>query len=325
MVVVGAQIDCPRESCDGSFSLARLVKPLQMMRQELHRASCSYPRNDGTLRITTPEPNTSQGKSLNSELSPTTPAHSGSPVSQESQDSAANNGLNTSGGKSSHTSSRKWFTPSRSSGSASSQVHISYEVASDAKFVLAYSSHHIYCYDCELKSWSKWPSSGQIVMAAGSSAGYAVISKERNVSHMPLFVQVHVKKSLLLAQKYRLSAIRRESRVDQETWSTNLENKPYSLAYSHSGLNIAVGFALGTLLFDTAKKTYQNLPTPVPEKHWLSLQVDSQCLSFCISDSRLVVATREAKNGYVFTAMHNLSPSNWESHSMKVFRIPVVS
>ena len=170
-----------------------------MIRQELHRASYPYPRNDETLRITTRQPNTPQRKSLSSELSPTTPARSGSLLSQESQDSAANNGLATSGGKSSRTSSHKWFTPSISYGSASSQVHISYEVASDASFVLAYSSDHIYCYDCEVGSWSKWPSFGQIVMAAGSSARYAVISKESNVSHLPLFVQVHVKRSLLLA------------------------------------------------------------------------------------------------------------------------------
>ena len=163
-----------------------------MMRQELQKASQPYSRSEGILQIATLQPNTPQRKSLTSELSPTTPARSGSFLSQESQNSATLNELTTSSGKSSNKSSYRRFFSSISSGFASSHVHVSYTVFSDANFVLAYSFQRIYCFDCELRSWSEGHSFVQIVMAAGSSTGYAVISKEPTVSHFQYLLQVYI-------------------------------------------------------------------------------------------------------------------------------------
>ena len=184
VTLCGIGIACPQcTSC--YFSQARLVEPLRMMGQELQKASQSYFKNSETLQITTLQPNTPKSKSLTSGRSATTPARSGSPVSQKPQSSATNNGKSRSAGHSSRTSSLGWILPSRSSGPASPQVHVSYAMFTDANFVLAYSSHHISCYDCELKLWSKGYSFVKIVMAAGSCARYAVISKEQTVSHLP--------------------------------------------------------------------------------------------------------------------------------------------
>lgn len=185
---------------------------------------------------------------------------------------------------------------------ASPQVHIAYDIFTDANFVLAYSSHRISCYDCELKQWSKGYSFEKIVMAAGSCARYAVISKEQTA--------------------YRLTVLRPDSRDEEELRSFNLQAQPFSLAFSRQGDKIAVGYALGTQLFDATTWHSELLPSALPKTLWDPSHVDSQCLSFS-SDSRfLAVATREAKRGSVFTGLHTLSPSSRQNDRMSDFSIP---
>ena len=182
MAVREVGITCPQcASC--TFSQARLVEPLRMVRQELQKAARPHSQNDGALQITTLQTNTPKSKSLTPDPSPITPARSDSLFPEKPQSPAANNGKSRSAGHSSRTSSLGRIFPFRSSGPASPPVH--YAMFADANFVLAYSSHRISCYDCELRSWSKGYSFDKIVMAAGSCARYAVISKEPTVSHLP--------------------------------------------------------------------------------------------------------------------------------------------
>lgn len=184
VAVLGVGIPCPH--CrPHSFSQARLVEPLRTISQELQKAALPYSKNDETLQITTLQSTRPNRQSLTSEHSPTTLASSASILSQNPQSSATNNGTSRSAGHSSRTSSLGRIFPSRSSGPAAPVVHVSYAMFTDANFVLAYSSHRISCYDCELKLWSKGYSFVKIVMAAGSCARYAVISKEPTVSHLP--------------------------------------------------------------------------------------------------------------------------------------------
>ncbi|KAL8829027.1 MAG: hypothetical protein Q9191_002249 [Dirinaria sp. TL-2023a] len=142
-----------------------------------------------------------------------------------------------------------------------------------------------------------------IVLAAGSCAKYAVISKEQTA--------------------YKLTILSRDLGVEQELWSVNLQAQPFSLAISRQGDKVAVGYALGTQVFDVTTGHSELLPSALPKDHWDPSHVDSQCLSFSSDSSCLAVATREAKSGLVFTGLHTLSPSSRQNHRMQHFSIPL--
>ena len=126
-------------------------------------------------------------------------------------------------------------------------------------------------------------------------------------------------------QTYRLTVLRRDLGAEQDPWSIDLQAQPFSLAISRQGDKIAVGYALGTQLFDAMTRHSELLPSAVPKNLWDSANVDSQCLSFSSDSTLLAVATREAKNGSVFTGLHNLLPRNRESRRMGDFKVPTVS
>jgi hypothetical protein len=180
IVKVGG-IKCPR--CRNreyaTFSEARLVKPMADLNEELKAALILTPRKQ------TPHPSTPTRDSIVTEQSPTTSGRSPSLVSRSRQPTSTDHSRTGSGENTSHTSSKGYRSIWRS-GSSSPNIHISYALFSDARFVLAYTSNRISCYDCELRSWSEGQSFNGISMAAGSFARYAVISKETTVGRRSL-------------------------------------------------------------------------------------------------------------------------------------------
>lgn len=122
-----------------------------------------------------------------------------------------------------------------------------------------------------------------------------------------------------------MTVLRRDLGAEQEPWLTDLQAQPFSLAISRQGDKIAVGYALGTQLFDAMTRHSELLPSAVPKDFWDPANVDSQCLSFSSDSTRLAVATREAKNGSVFTGLHNLVPGSRQNRRMGDFNIPIVS
>ena len=122
-----------------------------------------------------------------------------------------------------------------------------------------------------------------------------------------------------------MTVLRRDLGAEQELWSVDLPAQPFSLAISRQGDKIAVGYALGTHLFNAQTEQSELLPSALPQIHWDPSHVDSQCLSFSNDSRCLAVATREAKSGSVFTGLHTLSLSSRQNHRMQDFNIPIVS
>ena len=175
------QIDglrCPRCKTE-PFTQARLVLPLHVLDQKLKDA----PRLNSNLQnpslkikrlLNRSKRISASSKSLNSSSS-----HSllrklqGTQVNHSKKDSGENTSQGSSKGKLSSI-----FNP----GSSSSRLHISSVIFTDGKFVLAFTSNRISCYDCELETWSNGHLFTRITLVAGSSVRYAVVSKEIDVS-----------------------------------------------------------------------------------------------------------------------------------------------
>lgn len=174
---------CPRckNRETASFTQARLVEPLRELDQELMTALHFSQKKKKALHIIKRRSSIPKRNSAAIEPSPTTPSWP-SPLafitrrSGSTQHSRTGSGENTS-----HTSSVDRHSIS-TSGSPTPNQRVSYAMFADARYVLANTSHKIYCYDCELRSWSKGSSFNRIIMTGGSSARYAVISRETSVN-----------------------------------------------------------------------------------------------------------------------------------------------
>jgi hypothetical protein len=85
-----------------------------------------------------------------------------------------------------------------------------------------------------------------------------------------------------------------------------------------------VGFERAIQVYDGAAGDFEPLPTAGPLNDQAPLQVDSQRMSFSLDGNHLVVATREARNGIVYTGVHALRPLSRLNRQMHDLRIPTV-
>ena len=171
-------IRCPRCTTE-KFTQARSIEPFNLLDQELKAASRLNQDNEIQPFLTTryvdrPMRSSASSKSLHSTSSRSLLRPIQNAKSHHSRKGSSDN---TSQSSSKGKSSNK-FGP----GSSTLNVHVSYAMFTDGRFVLAFTSSRISCYDCELKSWSRGHSFAKIIMAAGSSVRYAVLSQETHVS-----------------------------------------------------------------------------------------------------------------------------------------------
>lgn len=120
-----------------------------------------------------------------------------------------------------------------------------------------------------------------------------------------------------------MTVLHRDHEFEFEEWSKDLEAQPFSLAISRQGHRIAVGFEKSTQVFDGATRNFTPLPSAVPERDEEFL-IDSQCMSFSVCGNHLVVATREKREGNVYTGVHDLPPLSRRNQRMHNLRIPTV-
>lgn len=169
-------IKCPRCETE-TFTQARLIQPLNLLDQELKAASHLNQDNKVQL-LTTRNVDRSMGSSASSRSLHSTSSRSLlRRIQNVTNHSRKGSSDNTSQSSSKGKSSNKFGF-----GSLTLNVHVSYVIFTDGRFVLAFTSSRISCYDCELKSWSRGHSFAKIIMAAGSSVRYAVLSQETYVS-----------------------------------------------------------------------------------------------------------------------------------------------
>ena len=95
-------------------------------------------------------------------------------------------------------SSKGKFSNYFKSGSSSSRLHVSSVLFTDGKFVLAFTSNRVSCYDCELETWSNGHSFTRITLIAGSSIRYAVVSKETHVCLKLRILSMRARSNLFL-------------------------------------------------------------------------------------------------------------------------------
>ena len=168
-------IDCPICQTKGmTFRRARLLLPLQNMGKKLENASdLGQDRWEQPMTIK----HYTEGSQRNSANSRSLQSSSGHSF-LNFHHSRPNSGDNTSQSG----SSRGKRSSSSKSGSSTSKMDFFSKVFTDGNFVLAFTSDHICCYDCEMETWSNGCFFKKIIMAAGSGIRYAVISREANVS-----------------------------------------------------------------------------------------------------------------------------------------------
>ena len=163
---------------DKTFTQARLIQPLDLLDQELKAASRLNQdikvQPSTTRYVDRPKRSSASSKSLHSPSS-----HS---LVRTTQNATSHHSRKGSSDNTSQSSSKGKSSNKLSSGSSTPNMHVSYAMFTDGRFVLAFTSSRISCYDCELKSWSRGHSFTKIIMAAGSSVRYAVLSQETHVS-----------------------------------------------------------------------------------------------------------------------------------------------
>ena len=161
------------------FTQARLIEPLDLLDQKLKAAS-HFHQDTAVQRMTTkqyverPQRISASSNSLHSISSCLLPRSIQKAMSHHSRKGSNDD---TSQDSSKGKSSSKY-----KSGSPTPSVYVNYAMFTDGKSVLVITSYRISCYDCELMSWSRGNSFMKILMAAGSSGRYAVLSKETHVS-----------------------------------------------------------------------------------------------------------------------------------------------
>ena len=169
-------IPCPR--CIAKiFTQARLIEPLNLLDQELEAAS----RLNQDVKL---QPSTTRyvDRPKRSSVASNSLRSISSRSLQRIQNVMSHHSREGSSDNTSQTSSKGKSSNKLSTGSSTLNLHVSYAMFTDGRFVLAFTSSRISCYDCELKSWSRGQSFTKIIMAAGSSGRYAVISQETHVS-----------------------------------------------------------------------------------------------------------------------------------------------
>ena len=168
---------CP--TCENAmFTKARLVKPLDVLDQGLEDAlHVNSNPQEPSMEITrshercTPVSTTSRS------------VHSSSRHSLGLTHDASPTHSNKSSGENTSLGSYTRKKLSRSRSASVSPVPVSTVLSTDGKFILAFTSSHIFCYDCGQEKWSKGHAfTGRVIMAAGSSTRYAVVSIESDVS-----------------------------------------------------------------------------------------------------------------------------------------------
>ena len=88
---------------------------------------------------------------------------------------------------------------------------------------------------------------------------------------------------------------------------------------------MAVGFVSGIHVFDGATDECARLPTAITKDFRNKSEVQkSQSISFSVCGNHLVVATREAHEGNVFTGIYDLPPLKPKGEGMPELRIPTV-
>ena len=169
---------CPWCESQNIFTRARLVEPLKVLDQELEKAPRSSPnRQEPSLNIRRP-PDRSQRISATSRSSQSSSSRS---ILRTIPDSLVTRTRQSSSGEALQGSPRG-FGLFRSSPS-SSRLPVFSVLSTDAKFVLAWTSNSVSCYDCEVGTWSKGHLFTKITRVAGSSVRYAVVSKEAHVRY----------------------------------------------------------------------------------------------------------------------------------------------
>ena len=169
---------CPR-CITKTFTQARLIQPLNLLDQELKAAS----RLSQDIEV---QPLTTRYVDRTERFSASSKSLYSSPPSRSLlrtiQNVTKHHSRKGSSDNTSQNSSKGKSSNKLSSGSSTLNVHVSYAMFTDGRFVLAFTSSRISCYDCDLKSWSRGHSFTKIIMAAGSSVRYAVISQQTHVS-----------------------------------------------------------------------------------------------------------------------------------------------
>ena len=167
---------CP--TCETEpFTQARQVKPLNVLDQMLRGPPRLNPNlQEQPLKIKRSLDRSKRFSATSRSL------HSSSSRSflRTLQGAQVNHSRKDSGEHASQSSSKGKIPNIFKSGSSSSRVHVSV-LFTDGKFVLAFTSNRISCYDCELETWSKGHSFTRITLVAGSSVRYAVVSTETHV------------------------------------------------------------------------------------------------------------------------------------------------
>ena len=311
---------CPRCKID-SFTQARLIEPLDGIDQELKSVSSLTQKPKKSLQDYKMSQIRSKKASVTLEFSPSLSSPSSSLPLRNLQNISPRHSSNGSGEKSSLTSSKGRKSLFKF-GSSMPKAHISYAMFVDARFLLAYTSHTISRCDCEFRTWAECHSFGKIIMAAGSSIRYAIISKETTVS-FSLSSELRKQSFNTFVQEHKLTVFRCDQISEFEEGSQTLQAQPHSLAISRQGHRIAVGFESATQIFDGGLKGSELLPAAGPDDQ-ASFQVDSQCMSFSICGNHLVVATRETREGVVYVGVHDLLPLQPYNQQMRNLRIPTV-
>ena len=161
------------------FTEAHLVQPLHALEQELAKATPSgFNLYHSSLKIKESW-HRSASTSDTSRSFQSSSNHSFFKTLREAQLGHSRKGSDENQSQSSSKGKRSSIFKS---GSPSPRLHVSTAIFTDGRFVLAFTSNHISCYDCELDTWSKGHSISGIFLAAGSSNRYALVSRDNHVS-----------------------------------------------------------------------------------------------------------------------------------------------
>ena len=171
-------LQCPW--CESQpFTQARLVEPLNVLDEELKSAALSDTHfQKSSLKIKR-SPDRSERASTTSRSLQSSSSHSFLRTLQVASSSRSRQGSSDNATQSSPKGKRSSIFKSNSS---SSRSPIFSRLFTDGNFVLAWTTKHVSCYDCELETWSKGHSFPRITWVAGSSVRYAVVSKDAHVS-----------------------------------------------------------------------------------------------------------------------------------------------
>jgi hypothetical protein len=187
-------------------------------------------------------------------------------------------------------------------------MNFSSSLSVDGDFVIVWTRGQVCCYNIIEKTWSPMVWAKDITLAAGSGNHFAVVSgaasKSVSLNSMPESTT-----SLTSSVKASIVTVYSRHHSTQIGQTILVTEQAHSISFSREGRHLALGFETFVRLYIVDQNdTGQDFDLPKPEEED-SPDVESQCVSFASSGSRLVVATRYFPSGQVYAGIYDYDRS----------------